>query len=112
MADQMAGAPDSTALQDIARDEARFCSILIRHIERLGGAPSLESGAFHDKPAAPETVCERVDLLNRGQARIVRKLRDALPKIADDALQQDLKEMLEAHERHIRLCAGLGAAPQ
>ena len=32
---------------------------------------------------------------------MVRKLRDMLPKVRDDALRRDLSEMLTAHETNI-----------
>jgi Domain of unknown function (DUF6306) len=54
-----------------------------------------------------EELDQRLDLLNRGQCWIVRRLREALPKIDDDALHFDLKDMLEIHERTIEECAAL-----
>ena len=112
MAGQTAGSAGYAILHHIAQDEARFCAMLTRHIKRLGGAPSPKTGAFYDKLTALETTCERVDLLNRGQAWVVHKLRDALPKIGDSALQRDLKDMLEVHEENIRQCAALGSDPR
>ena len=44
--------------------------------------------------------------VNRGQAWVVRKLMEALPKVRDDTLHGRLKEMLEAHERNIALAEG------
>ena len=51
----------------------------------------------------------RLDLLNRGQGWVVRKLRDVLPRVRDIDLRRDLQEMLAVHERNIETCTGLSA---
>lgn len=94
-------------LRAIARDEARFCAMLIRHVTRLGGAPSTRTGGFYAKLASLEGTDAQLDLLDRGQGWVVRKLCDALPRIADAALRADLREMLEAHLRNIDRCRAL-----
>jgi hypothetical protein len=95
------------ALQAVAVDEARFCAMLCRQIERLGGAPTRTTGDFHEKVMALDGLDARVRLLNRGQGWVVRKLREALPRIGDEALRHELHEMLSVHERNIERCAGL-----
>jgi hypothetical protein len=100
-------APTRQALHDVAKDEARFCAMLFGHITRLGETPSRRTGPFHRKLAALETLDERLELLDRGQGWVVRKLADALPKIVDDALRADLQAMLDAHVRNIARCARL-----
>ena len=107
IAGQSAGATERTILRDVAQDEARFCAMLTRHIDRLGGTPSPETGSFYEKLMAQEDPGKRVELLNRGQGWVVRKLRDALPQIGDWALHSDLKNMLDVHERNIRRCTDL-----
>ena len=92
------------ALREIAGDEGRFCTVLYRHIARLGGIPGTATGAFVDKLAQRETFIERLQLLNRGQIWVVRKLVAALPRIDDEALHTDLTEMLRVHERNIERC--------
>jgi hypothetical protein len=94
----------ATTLRAVAKDEARFCAMLRRHVARLGGTPSRKTGLFHDKVMALDGIGPRIVLLNRGQGWVVRKLRDALPRIQDDALHRDLQEMLTVHERNIRDC--------
>jgi hypothetical protein len=94
-------------LSDVARDEARYCAMLTGHIERLGGTASRETGAFYDKLLAAPTAADRLHLLDRGQGWVVRKLREALPRIGDDALHADLREMLVTHERNIVRCNAL-----
>ncbi len=95
------------ALRQVAIDEADCCAMLARNITRLRGAPSRATGAFYGKLAALETIGERLALLDRGQGWVVRKLRDALPRIRDDSLHRDLRDMLELHERNIERCNGL-----
>jgi hypothetical protein len=95
------------ALQEVAKDEARFCAMLFQHITRLGESPSRRTGAFHEKLAALETLDDRLELLNRGQGWVVRKLADAVPRIADESLRTDLQEMLDAHRRNIARCTEL-----
>lgn len=93
---------ETTALHDIARDEARFVAMLTRHVSRLGGTPSTRTGAYFGKLIAAEGMEAQIDLLNRGQGWVVHKLRSALPRIDDDELHRDLKHMLEAHEQNFR----------
>lgn len=95
---------DQAALREIAADEGRFCSMLYRHIVRLDGTPSSAVGGFVEKLAQTETFIQRLELLNRGQGWVVRKLRDALPRIDDESLHADLTEMLLVHEQNIARC--------
>lgn len=101
---------NAQALREIATDEGRFCSMLYRHIVRLGGTPSSVTGAFADKLARSETLAERLQLLNRGQAWVVRQLATALPQIDDPDLHADLTDMLRVHEDNIARCEELLAA--
>ena len=105
MARQGADESDRVTLRGIAQDEGRFCAMLARHITRLGETPSLQTGAFYGKLIALDSSGERIDLLNRGQAWVVRKLQEPLPRIGDTELHRDLKKMLEVHERNIHQCA-------
>lgn len=107
MSKQAASAKRRAILREIAGDEARFCAMLIRHVARLGGEPSTQTGLFYAKLAALESPDERLDLLDRGQGWVVRKLTEAFPRISDTALREDLKEMLEAHLRNIERCKEL-----
>ncbi len=103
----LAPAADHEALREIAVDEGRFCSMLYRHIVRLDGTPSSAVGGFVDKLAQTETFVQRLELLNRGQGWVVRKLRDVLPRIDDERLRADLAEMLLVHEQNIERCNAL-----
>lgn len=46
---------------------------------------------------------ERITFLNRGQAWVVRKLREILPRVRSDQLHADLAEMLQSREANIAL---------
>jgi len=96
--------PASSVLRTVARDEQRFCAMLSRHIETLGGVPSAATGAFYGKLMAIPEMAKRLAFLNRGQGWVVRRLRDALPCVQDERLYDDLKDMLQVHEANIRRC--------
>jgi len=110
---KMEAAPDYVALMRAVRsDEARWCAMLSRQIARLGGNPSRKTGAFRDKALAISLAMERLSFLNRGQGWVVRKLEALLPRVRDDALHADLREMLECHRTNILLAdALLGSRP-
>ncbi len=67
-------------LRTIQRDEARWCGMLLGHIEALGEVPSRQIGAFYGKAMAISDVAESIRFLNRGQGWVVRKLRQMLPR--------------------------------
>jgi hypothetical protein len=96
-----------SVLSTVGRDEGRFCAMLTRHIERIGGAASQETGAFYQRLHATPDQSERLVLLNRGQEWVVRTLDEALPSIDDMNLKVDLREMRDAHARNIGLCGVL-----
>src|SRR3546814_4444107 len=93
MARDAAVPPQRATLREVAMDEARFCGMLTRHVTRLGGTPSRANGAFYDKVVALDSPADRLALVNRGQGWVVRRLREALGRIADGALQSDLEDM-------------------
>ncbi len=87
--------------QAVHHDEARWCAMLTRAIRDLNGDPSLKTGQFYEKVMALSGETERLALINRGQGWVVKKLREALPKIADAGLAGRLSAMLVSHERNI-----------
>ena len=81
----------------VHRDEVRWCGVLMAAIRSLGGTPGTRTGAFHEKAMAVEDLTARLQLLNRGQAWVVRRLEALLPDIADPAIAADLTAMRDAH---------------
>jgi hypothetical protein len=90
-----------TLVEDIQRDEAHWCAVLTKIILALGETPSTRVGAFHEKAMAIPNLPERLAFLNRGQGWVVKRLRQLLPKVRDDALHRALSTMLGAHQRNI-----------
>lgn len=91
-------------LDRVARDEARFCAMLGRHVERLGGVASRVTGAFYDKLLAREGRNAQLQLLDRGQSVVVRVLDELLEQPLDKDLRDDLQEMRDTHVHNIALC--------
>lgn len=94
----------------IHHDEARWCAMLTKEIRVLDGQPSEKTGQFYEKVIAIPGDGERLALVNRGQDWVVRKLRDAIPRIADARLAGELTVMLVSHEANIAAVAGSGLA--
>lgn len=95
-------APDLAALvQDIHKDEVRWCSMLMCAITAMGATPSSATGAFWGKAMAISDVEDRLKFLNRGQAWVVRKLQALIPRIGDASVRTDLNSMLQAHHLNI-----------
>ena len=102
--------PIAQLMSDIQRDEARWCAMLARHLKALGVTPSTKVGAFYEKAIAIADLGERITFLNRGQGWVVRKLREALPRIRDNHVHTDLSEMLRSHEANIALASGISSS--
>jgi nitronate monooxygenase len=88
-------------LRDIQKDEAHWCAVMRKWIAHLGGEASPEVGAFFGKCLAIADLGERIAFINRGQGWVVKKLREMLPRVRDDAMHADLKAMLKGHEENI-----------
>ncbi len=88
-------------MQAVHHDEAHWCAMLIKHIKQHGGTPSDKVGSFYEKAMAIPNLNERVSFLNRGQGWVVRKLREAIPRVAEDNLRSDFLDMLRSHEDNI-----------
>jgi nitronate monooxygenase len=88
-------------VQDIHKDEVRWCGMLMRTINGLEGTPSSVTGAFWGKAMAIPDLEQRLSFLNRGQAWVVRRLSALIPRIQDAQVQADLSAMLQAHHVNI-----------
>lgn len=94
--------PELTALvQDIHKDEVRWCGMLMRTIQALEATPSSTTGAFHGKAMAIGDLGQRLAFLNRGQAWVVKRLQALIPRVEDPQVRTDLGEMLAAHHHNI-----------
>lgn len=91
-------------VRQVGEGEAWCCAMLDGHIARLGGTPSHAVGRFYDKFIAIDGLAARLAFLNRGQEWVIRKLREDLPKIADERLHADLDEMLRLHVTNVAAC--------
>jgi ferritin-like metal-binding protein YciE len=104
MRDEAADEELRALLEHVRHDEARYCGMVSRMVEQLGGTPSRETGAFYGKVMALDGVEARLALLNRGQGWVVRKLEEVLPKLRDDTMHAALKEMIDTHNANISAC--------
>jgi hypothetical protein len=93
---------DCVALRQVDESSADFRDMLTRHITRLGGMPVTCTIALAEPAIASSPYRASDDLVQRRPEWVVRTLRDTLPRIADDVLCRDLKNMLETHERSIQ----------
>src|SRR5262249_18054120 len=104
--------PIAELIGSIQGNEAPWCAMRADHISALSEAPTPKVGAFFGKAMAIADLGERVIFLNRGQAWVVRKLREMLPRVRDDRLHADLTEMLRSHEANIALAAEIASPPR
>ncbi len=92
---------DANLIRIIHHDEGRWCEMLAAELRRLGVTPTTQTGAFYDKAVAIADIAERLAFLNRGQAWVVRKLEELLPRVRDGALHANLVAMRDGHLRNI-----------
>lgn len=92
-------------LQQVHRDELRWCGMLMAALHGLGATPSARTGAFFDKVMALPELPARLALLNRGQAWVVRRLQALAPRVDDEPLRAALEDMLAAHQHNIAALA-------
>lgn len=93
-----------TELKKFAEDEASACAGLHRAILRYGGEPSGRTGDFGRKVAALKTEGERLNLMARGQAWVVKRLDVLVGMPLDPETQAFLAEMREEHLENIDAC--------
>jgi hypothetical protein len=88
-------------MRAIHHDESACCAMLLKWIRRLSGEVSPRTGDFYEKCLAISDLPERVAFINRGQGWVVRRLKEMLPKVRDEAMHADLSAMLKTHEVNI-----------
>ncbi|HTW88528.1 MAG TPA: DUF6306 domain-containing protein [Candidatus Binataceae bacterium] len=88
-------------LRKVEHDEGYYAGQLAAHVRRLGGTPSRQTGDFVEKVRAVAGLAPRLELLNRGQNWVVRKIDSMLPIVADPPLAAFLRVMAEGHRVNI-----------
>lgn len=107
MEDYSRDTPAWRRLSAVQRDEAKNCATLIELIRGVDGQASTVTGDFLQKALAVQGRIARLEFLNRGQQWVARKIREALPHIADGAIRLALEEMHESHLLNIEACEAL-----
>jgi hypothetical protein len=88
-------------LKKVGHDEGYYAGELAAQVRRLGGAPSNKTGDFVEKVRALPDFKGRLELLNRGQRWVIRKIAEQLPSISDASLNAFLRVMADGHETNI-----------
>lgn len=88
-------------LKKVGHDEGYYAGELGAHVRRLGGTPSNKTGDFVEKVRAVPEFKAKLELLNRGQRWVIRKINEQLPAIGDAPLHAFLRVMAEGHEVNI-----------
>jgi len=89
-------------LRKTGHDEGYYAGQIGVHIRRLGGEPSTATGDFVDKVRALGDLKSKIELLNRGQRWVIRKIEERLPSLADDKLRAFLLIMAKGHYMNIQ----------
>jgi nitronate monooxygenase len=76
----------------------------VRSIETLGGATSGKRGDFAEKVMAESTLSRRLNLLNRGQGWVVKRLDGLLGEALPASVAAFLEEMKRRHIANIEAC--------
>ncbi len=85
-------------------DEGRFCAGLFGLLQARGAVPTMNIGGFADKVIALPTEAERIALLVKGQAWVVRKI-DEIPAGEKNTEEKAFfAEMREVHVVNIDKC--------
>ncbi len=88
-------------LKKVGHDEGYYAGELAAHVRRLGGAPSNKTGDFVEKVRAVGDFRAKLELLNRGQRWVIRKIEEQLPAIGDAELKAFLVVMAKGHDVNI-----------
>jgi len=88
-------------LKKVAHDEGYYAGELAAHVRRLGGSASNKTGDFVEKVRAVPDFKSKLELLNRGQRWVIRKIDEQLASLNDAQLQAFLKVMAKGHHVNI-----------
>jgi len=89
----------------VHEDERASCRLLLAAIKHLDGDAHQSVGEFEGKVMALADETDRIALLNRGQAWVVRRLEAILPRTDDAGVASCLQNMLELHQQNIAAAA-------
>jgi nitronate monooxygenase len=84
-------------LKKAGHDEGYYAGELSAHVRRLGGIASNKTGDFVEKVRAAGDFRAKLELLNRGQSWVIRKIEEHLATIADPELRAFLSVMAKGH---------------
>lgn len=93
--------PTNEIYQEVKNTEAWSCAGLIQSVKREGGKISTGKGDFAEKVKALSSRKEQIELLNRGQAWVVRRIDRALELPMHEETRSFLLEMKRKHEENI-----------
>lgn len=88
-------------LKKVGHDEGYYAGEVLAHVRRLGGIPSTRTGDFVEKIRAVADFRGKLELLNRGQRWVIRKIEENVPTISDAQLKAFLVVMAEGHRVNI-----------
>jgi hypothetical protein len=107
MANETSGPERKALFLRFRSDEGRYCAGLHRLISARGVVPTSLVGAFAEKVRALPTEVERMALLIKGQAWVVRKIAEIPSEEMKGDEQAFFQEMRETHDRNIAACRKL-----
>ena len=88
-------------LKKVGHDEGYYAGELAAQVRRLGGAPSNKTGDFVEKVRAVNDLRGKLELLNRGQRWVIRKIEENLESVGDADLHAFLDLMAKGHHLNI-----------
>jgi hypothetical protein len=88
-------------LRKVSHDEGYYAGELVHHVRRLGGNPSNKTGDFVEKVRAVPEFRGKLELLNRGQRWVIRKINENLATVSDPQLKAFLVVMAKGHDMNI-----------
>jgi hypothetical protein len=97
-------------LAKMAHDEGYWAGALAAHLRRRGCTPSSAMGDFASKVDAVPDFGGKLDLLNRGQRWVIRRIEEHLPAAGDEELGGLLEVMAEGHRQNVTLVEAILAA--
>jgi nitronate monooxygenase len=88
-------------LKKVGHDEGYYAGELAAQVRRLGGTASNKTGDFVEKVRGVADFKAKLELLNRGQRWVIRKIEELLPSLTDELLRAFLRVMADGHEVNI-----------